>query len=198
MEYAKSIMGDDLNKDSCFLDAGSGIGKATLAASLLFPFKRCLGIEILEQLDDAGDKLMSSFNFSNQYEANPLFFPNHVKKENEEEKILIPEVTLKQGDFADENWSQYSIVFVNSTAFEPELMKTVGRKSMEMKQGSLLITVTKRIPEIAESRWKLYDGFRQHMNFGAAVIYFHRVRNLKYESESKGEGESVFLSSKRN
>lgn len=191
-------MGDDLNKDSCFLDAGSGLGKAVFAASLLFPFKRCLGIEILEQLDDAGDKILSNFNFLSHFEADPSLFPYHVKKENEEEKLLIPEVTVKQGDFAEENWSQYSIVFVNSTAFEPELMKIVAKKSMEMKQGSLLITVTKRIPDIAESRWKLYDGFRQHMNFGAAVIYFHRVRNLKFESESKGEGESVFLSSKRN
>lgn len=214
-------MGNRLTTESCFLDAGSGIGKAVLAAGLLFPFKKCIGVEALEQLDSLGIKFLENIELDKIFSSNEFLFPLHkidktkeasnaivVSDELEENKTNdnesdtikrtnynIPELGLKCGNFLEENWSQYDIIFVNSTAFETDLMKEITKKAQEMKAGSLLITVTKRILEALDTKWKLFDGFRQQMNFGSSTIYFHRVRDLKskVETESKvGDNDSVF------
>jgi len=40
-----------------FYDLGSGAGKGVLAASLLHPFDKCCGIELLESLHEMGLEL---------------------------------------------------------------------------------------------------------------------------------------------
>ena len=213
-------MGNRLTTDSCFLDAGSGIGKAVLAAGLLFPFKKCIGVEALEQLDSLGIKYLENIELEKIFSSNEVLFPLHkidktkevqtnkASNETEENKTNdndsnsvnkpnyhIPELGLKCGNLLEENWSLYDIIFINSTSFENDLMIKITKKAQEMKAGSLLITVTKRILEALDTKWKLFDGFRQQMNFGSSTIYFHRVRDLKTkaETESKvGDNESVF------
>ena len=48
-EYIKHLYPNTI-KEGLFYDLGSGTGKAVLAMSLMHKFKRCLGIEYLENL----------------------------------------------------------------------------------------------------------------------------------------------------
>ncbi len=162
----------------------------------------------MEELDTIGVKYLENFDFNKIIDEKkdlfPLFF---IEKKNEinaietnEEniqhtEIIHSDIGLKCGNFLEETWSLYDIIFINSTTFDHDLMNQITNKSKEMKPNSILITVTKRILEAPDNRWKLYDGFRQQMNFGSATVYFHKVRELKLkdmESRIGGDSQSLF------
>lgn len=46
------------NDGGVFYDLGSGAGKGVIAASLLHPFERCCGIELLDSLHCMGLELL--------------------------------------------------------------------------------------------------------------------------------------------
>jgi hypothetical protein len=48
--YGQSVHGELPHNDCVFYDLGSGVGKAVIAASLMYNFTSCCGIEILESL----------------------------------------------------------------------------------------------------------------------------------------------------
>lgn len=179
MEFIREILGDSMKKGGTFLDAGSGIGKALLAAGLCFPFKKCVGIEYLEKLDSIGHKTLERFDINNEILKDNSIFKDHIVKDGENTSYIIPEFQFILGDFLDHNWNQYDVIFCNCTSFSDNLMNSISKKSFEMKPGSILITVTKRIPDAKKLRWRLFDGFRRMMNWGSANIYIHQVRELK-------------------
>lgn len=53
-----------MSEEDIFFDLGSGSGKGIFAASMLFPFKKCIGIEILEGLYNI------SLDMKKEYETN--------------------------------------------------------------------------------------------------------------------------------
>lgn len=80
-------------------------------------------------------------------------------------------------------------------------MKEISKKAQEMKPGSLLITVSKRIYDTHDKKWRLFDGFRQEFNFGCATVYFHLVKDYKekdkesmYKNEIESKIESELMS----
>lgn len=98
-------------------------------------------------------------------------------------KVIIPEMELICGDFLDHSWNPYDVIFLSSTTFSEELMSKISKKTLEMKSGAILISLTKRIPELKKARWRLYDGFRRNMSWGMTTIYFHQVRDEKKQDE---------------
>jgi hypothetical protein len=191
MEFAKEVFPDTLKKGGLFLDAGSGVGKATLIAGLLFPFKKCVGIEYLEKIDLVGVKALQRFNIQNEILRDNTLFKDHVIKENDSVSYIFPEFQLISGDFLDHNWNQYDMIFCSCTSFSDNLMNSISKKSLEMKPGAILITVSKRAPEAKKIRWRLFDGFRRMMSWGTATVYFHQVRPIKVKkTENKTEKDN--------
>jgi hypothetical protein len=85
----------------------------------------------------------------------------------------IPSLEVLNADFLEQDWSESSLVFANSTCFSTDLMKKLSKKADELKKGTFFVTFTKKLPELSDN-WEVCDGFRRLMSWGIATIYVHR------------------------
>ena len=154
-------------KEGNFYDLGSGTGKAVIAAALCFPFRKCVGIEFLEILFGISTDIKKVYyqNINQQFKSYQSLF-----EEGEEPK----DIAFINDDFLKQKWVEPSIILANSTCFTIELMNEIGKKAnKECPSGTILITFTKRVPNL-NSDWELRDGFRRNMSWGIATIYVQR------------------------
>jgi hypothetical protein len=153
-------------RDGNFYDLGSGTGKPVIAMSLIFHFKRLIGIEYLENLFRLSLEIKKTYDrtIRDKFENNQQLFnfetPNQIE--------------FLQGDFLKHNWEDTSIIFANSTCFSLGMMQNIASKAnKECKSGTIIITFTKRLTNLSTD-WELRDGFRRIMTWGIATIYVHR------------------------
>ena len=164
-EYLNHEFGNTIREGN-FYDLGSGTGKAVIAMSLIFRFKRLIGIEFLENLYKLSLGIKQNYDktIGNKFENYRQFFnfdtPNQIE--------------FLQGDFLKHNWEDTSIIFINSTCYSINLMNNIANKAnKECKSGTIIITFTKRLTALSVD-WELRDGFRRLMSWGIATIYVHR------------------------
>ena len=122
-------------RDGNFYDLGSGTGKAVIAMSLIFHFKRLIGIEYLENLFRLSLEIKNTYDrtIRDKFENNQQLFnfetPNQIE--------------FLQGYFLKHNWENTSIIFANSTCFSLGMMKNIASKSnKECKSRTIIITFT--------------------------------------------------------
>jgi hypothetical protein len=153
-----------------------------IAASFLYPFKRCVGVEFLEKLHLIALDIKSKYEKKSEeifssYQTE--YFPKHKS---------IPAIELYNDDFLKASWKDASFVLANSTCFSADLMVSLAKKAEEeLQPGAFFITFTKRLPNLSEN-WDVRDGFRRLMSWGIATIYIHR----------KKEGPGFILGSHQN
>lgn len=142
-----SLLGDIgiSRKEFCFLDLGSGRGKAVVAVALLFPNTRTCGIEIRPQLYQVSEGL-----------------------------VLDPQVRSRvrfvQGNFFDVEWSEADIILVNGTGFDEVLVHRVEKKlDTEAKTGAYIISLS--TPLRASRLKQLRPPRRYRMAWGNASVY---------------------------
>jgi len=152
------------NKGGVFYDLGSGTGKGVLTACLLHEFDKCVGIELLEGLYETSLHLKEIYDneFSNVMNDNHQLFPFTRK----------PEIILKSGDILEIDWSDGDLVLANSTCFSQKLMEDIAVRSKYLKVGSILITLTKSLPDTIN--WTLMKSIRKLMSWGPATVHIHR------------------------
>ena len=92
-----------------FYDLGSGTGKAVFAARITQDFTSCIGIEVLESLNNQATKIKNRFD--SQYRS-LLFDPSNQR------------TIFHCGSFLEYDWSDGDVIFMNSTCFDEELMST--------------------------------------------------------------------------
>ena len=147
-----------------------------MAATFLYPFKKCVGIEYLEKLHLIALDIKSKYEKKFEEVFNSFrteYFPNHT---------TIPVLELHNDDFLKASWKDATFVLANSTCFSADLMVSLAKKAdEELQPGAFFITFTKRLPNLG-SNWDLRDGFRRLMSWGIATIYIHRK---KLEEEEK-------------
>ena len=153
-------------RDGNFYDLGSGTGKPVLAMSLIYHFKKLIGIEFLENLFKLSLSVKS--NYENLIDDK---FTNNRNLFNFE---TPNEIEFLQGNFLEHSWKDTSMIFANSTCFSLNMMNNIAAKAnKECKSGTIIITFTKRLTTL-NSDWELRDGFRRLMTWGIATIYIHR------------------------
>ena len=164
-EYLNHEFGSSIREGN-FYDLGSGTGKAVIAMSLIFRFKRLIGIEFLENLFKLSLGVKQNYDksigdkFDNYKQLFNFDSPNQIE--------------FLQGDFLKHNWEDTSIIFANSTCFTLNMMNNIANKAnKECKPGTIIITFTKRLTNLSAD-WELRDGFRRLMTWGIATIYIHR------------------------
>ena len=164
-EYLNHEFGNTIREGN-FYDLGSGTGKAVIAMSLIFRFKRLIGIEFLENLFKLSLGVKQNYDksigdkFDNYKQLFNFESPNQIE--------------FLQGDFLKHTWEDTSIIFANSTCFTLNMMNNIGNKAnKECKPGTIIITFTKRLTNLSAD-WELRDGFRRLMTWGIATIYIHR------------------------
>eukprot|EP00927_Polykrikos_kofoidii_P020895 TRINITY_DN19973_c0_g1_i1.p1 TRINITY_DN19973_c0_g1~~TRINITY_DN19973_c0_g1_i1.p1 ORF type:complete len:377 (+),score=106.02 TRINITY_DN19973_c0_g1_i1:56-1186(+) len=138
-----------------FVDLGSGVGKACVAASLLHPFEKVVGIESVQCLADMAAPAMEKFV------ETP--FPEEVPK---------PEVQLIKGDFAAEFEGHLEpiadkivVCLAVSTAFSTEQIGAMEKLATKMPDNSYFICVGQGLPDTVT-----FGGNRHPLQRQAAVV----------------------------
>lgn len=180
-EYAKNIFG--INENGYFYDFGSGSGKGIISALLCYNFKKYVAIEFLEDLIKKSAITIGTFlgNFSVYYSQMKDFLPNYTFEENSN----IPSISIKNGDFLNENVTNASFIFINSTCFSTQLMYNLTKKiQTECQIGCIVVTFTKKLPLLNLEEWEILPGFKRLMSWGLVTVFIHKRKNSDYMNNS--------------
>ena len=145
-------------KDEVFCDLGSGLGKVILFAAMMYPFKECLGIELLENLHQKSVEIRQSL--SEKYE--PDWWDGREPSE----------IKLIQGDFLQYDTSDVDILYSCSTCFDEEMMKNISRKAGFLKPGSRVVTLSKGL---TSDKLKLIHEEDFPMSWGKSHVFIYQV-----------------------
>jgi len=133
-----------------------------LAAALLHPFAKCVGIELLEGLFNMSLRIHDQY--SAQKEEISREFPGLYPQSDQ-----LPEIEFIQGSFFDIDWPDASLILANSTCFSFAMMQKIA--SRPVPPNTFAITLSK---PIAGGNWELLDSFRRPMSWGEATVLLHR------------------------
>jgi len=160
-----------------FYDIGSGTGKPAVAAAVLHPFEVAGGVEILEGLYE------TSLQVAERFSSVGLPMLAEVGQ------TMETEVDFVHGDITDLetlDWTDGDIVFANSTCFDDGLMQAVAKLAVGMKKGSIVITLTKRLPS---KSFKVLEQQLYQMSWGGATVYIQQKLTDPEDPEDEAEGE---------
>jgi precorrin-6B methylase 2 len=141
-----------------FYDLGAGAGKAVFCAALLYPWKKCVGIEILPSLYQESLMQLEKFH------ADPRIKKRHAPAQHN--------IQFVHADLLSQNISDADVVFINATTFYDAFWKQVVQKINTLKKGTRLIIGSKRLPE--ESPYQLLDAQMIPMTWGVGSVYVYQ------------------------
>ena len=114
-----------------FYDLGAGAGKAVFSAALLNDWKKCRGIELLPALHECTRTLLEKLRAMPEARE---YFPSELKN-----------IEFIQSDMLTTDFSDADVIYMNATAFAPDLWDALVPKLEALKAGSRLILLTKRL-----------------------------------------------------
>ncbi|OQR94431.1 hypothetical protein ACHHYP_01272 [Achlya hypogyna] len=146
-----SITPDLPQNNAVFYDLGSGVGKAVVAAALLHPFHKSVGIEVLKPLVD--------------------FAYGRKEKLAQEFDSIADSISFVAGSFFDHSWGDGDLVFSHSTCFSPAMWERISKQAEQLKQGAYFVSVS----HVLQS--PLFEVLRTMvvtMSWGSCTVYIHR------------------------
>lgn len=145
--------------DGVFVDVGSGTGRVVLGSFLLFDFKKCLGVELLEGLHNKACEIGNIFskNFAPQLEKN----------------IAGREIEFFCKNVFDFDFSEVDFVFMNHPFKDREMFDLLEQKFLrELKKGSKIVTI---IRALKNNGFKQLGSCKYQFSWGESTAYFHEV-----------------------
>jgi len=138
LNKVKADYGPFYPKKGTFLDLGSGAGKACVAAGLLHPFEKVVGIETLEGLHGTAAAAHAKYT--------EIQLPEGVEK---------PEIQFIRGNFAEADFEaqldalvpEVVLCIAVATCFGEAELNAIASVARKMPDESVLITFTQRLPE---------------------------------------------------
>ncbi|MBI2786573.1 MAG: hypothetical protein HYX60_09875 [Legionella longbeachae] len=144
------------NENTVFYDLGSGIGKAVLACSMVFPVRKSVGVELFPELYfDACSHLEQLANIEN-YSAQ------------------AKNIQFILGDFLEVNLSDATLIFINSTAFFGQTWEKLCSKLDELLHLKTVITTSKALEC---THFSLLTRIKVEMSWGVVFAYIHIRKN---------------------
>jgi len=135
----KTSYGPLFAQKGLFVDLGSGTGKACIAAALLHPFEKVIGIETVQCLSDLANTALTAYN---------------ERQPTEEGLPRNPEVQLIKGDFVadfeallDPLAEQIVVCLAVATCYGPDQLQAMANLANKMPDGSLFVTFGQGLPE---------------------------------------------------
>lgn len=116
------------DENTIFYDLGSGTGKAVIAAAMIFPLKKSMGIECLKSLNDIANNTKKNLTSIDEYK--------------QKESVI----QFIQNDFLKHKWNDANLIFVNSTTIIGSLWTQLLEKLNQLNKKAIVITTTKSIP----------------------------------------------------
>lgn len=141
-----------------FYDLGSGSGKGVISAALLYPFSKCVGIELLKSLFDI------SLDFKLSYEQTRL----SLIESHSDIWSSLPDIEFIHSDMFETGWSDAGFIFANSTCFDQSMMDRIS--AAPAQPGTWAVTLTKHLMQ----PWAVLQSFRKSMSWGDATVYIHQ------------------------
>jgi hypothetical protein len=141
-----------------FYDLGSGSGRLVLYAALSFPFAKCIGIELL---DDLINIAQIKLELCKKEAPNLPGFDSNK----------LGEIEFIQADFTQVALSTATLVYIASTCFNDELMHNLAlRLENQLPIGARVITFSRPLlsKKIKVTKNKIYS-----MEWGKVAIFFH-------------------------
>jgi len=169
-----------LSERGRFYDLGSGIGKGVIAATILHDFEFCIGIEYLQSLHDTALKLKEAYD---TFMVNENLTITINSDWTEQTFQNIPKVDFQCGDILQKNWLDGTLIFANSTCFDPHLMWKIAKIAKMLPKDTLFVTITKRLPDYFN--WDVLECYLTTMSWGDATVYIHQKKNNPSQEDKK-------------
>jgi len=141
-------------KQGIFLDLGSGAGKACIAAGMLHPFEKVVGVEVLGALGDMATSALGKINEG-------IELPEGVE-------LPAGYIEFVRGDFeADfantvEPLAPKVVVAVAvATSFGPEQLQAMAKLAEKMPDNAIFVTYTQGLPESVLDQRNWYPDQRK-------------------------------------
>ncbi|KAF0684842.1 Aste57867_23187 [Aphanomyces stellatus] len=154
-DILSSITSEISESNAVFYDLGSGVGKAVVAAALVHPFHKAIGIEQLKPLVD--------------------FSHARVDKLMERNDVAGQTISYICGSFFDHSWSDGDVVFCHSTCFSPEMWQRISKEAEQLKQGAYFISVSHIL---ASPLFEVLQTMTLPMSWGTCTVYIQRRRRI--------------------
>jgi hypothetical protein len=139
-----------------FYDLGCGTGKAVVVSAFLRPFKRCTGLELVEDLYNAASAVGT--RYMNEVKSQ---LPGH---ENQE-------VTFVHGSMFDQDFSDGDVFYTHCTCFDDDMMNKISQKLEACKPGTRVMTITKGL---TSPQFELVSAAPIRMGWGEATMYLYK------------------------
>lgn len=175
LHYIRNKYGAFSKPGGTFVDLGHGTGKGVLTAALMHRFDKCMGIELLDNLYE------QSLLLKDEYDSYVKDNQDESQQKNAAESG-IPSFEVHHGDMLkDLDWSGADLVLANSTCFDQSLLNEIAKKCSELKKGTWMLTLTKRLPsaEVNDEEtetpmpleWECVLSIKREMSWGQATIH---------------------------
>lgn len=152
-----------------FLDLGSGAGKAVIAAGLLHPFARVMGVERLQCLSD--------FALTANERYSKVTLPDGDAKP-QAQFLRGDFVELLQGQELQELAPEVAVCLAVATCYTEEQMQAMARFAKSMAPGSFIVTFTQTLPDNlvkSEARgWVLVHNQLMQMMWGPSTCFIYK------------------------
>lgn len=179
-----------LLSDKVFVDLGSGIGRAVIAAALTQNFKQCIGIEYLEHLHTIAQSVKEAYlNIWKEEEEN---YYSSSFLQSEADKIV-----LVHDDLTVYDWSVGDIIFTNSTCFGSELMQALSTLCLKLKPNSIIVTFTNALVGALEIEKQAEEADDDDDHDHDASAKSSSSHNNSHTTEQRDEAPFEILSKKK-
>ena len=161
-----------------FYDLGSGLGKAVFGATLLYQWQRCTGVEVLEMLHDGARELADKWDRT----KDGLLYLTEGQRQTV--------IDLMNEDFlhSDLNLSDATLVYMNSTTFEQDMLIKLASKCEKMADHTFVVTHTKRLPSI---HFNVMEECRLMQSWGECSVFIHQRKPRDWQEDRRIREEAA-------
>lgn len=131
-----------------------------VAAGILHPFTQCVGIELLPELYKLSLQLQAKYDSAGY--STPI--------------------TYLEGDIFALDWSDASVVLVNSTCFYTEMIERISQANVQ--PGCIAISLTR---QLSSSSWELLQTSRHRMSWGSSTLHIQRKLSPEEQVQRSAE-----------
>lgn len=85
---------------------------------------------------------------------------------------VIPEIKVYHSDLLEYDWTNADFILINSTCFEIDLMSRIYEKAKTCKEGTWMLTLTKKLP--INEEWDMVLQTKKEMSWSLATVNLYR------------------------